>query len=268
MKNYKWFSIGMGALVALTIGGGLFTYNSVSADEGLGNGFVSAIIEEGIAQDEVPGEGNGRGRRGSRINTGEFLAAELGITTEELSDAREAARDAATDETTREDRAGLLATELGISVADLEAAQEAAEDAAIAEALANGDITQEQVDLREAKEAFKDIFDKKEAAAEALGLTAEELEAAKEDGTTKEELLDNAGITREELKAAVEEAKAEALDAAVENGDITAEQAELIENAPQGRNGRGEGNRGGRGNGGQGGRGNGNGQNGGNTGDA
>ena len=114
--------------------------------------------------------------------------------------------------------------------------------------MANGDITQEQVDLKEAKEAFKAVFDKKEAAAEILGTTVEDLEAAKEAGTSKEEILEDAGLTADEFSAAMEQAKADALAEAVANGDITAEQAELIENAPE-RNGRNGGRRGNRGQG-------------------
>ena len=243
MNKNKWINMGMGALIALMIGGGAVAATSVSADTDLGNTVLAAINGE-----EVNGPRDGQGRRGgNRLDKSAFLAEELGITEEALSEARQAARDAATEDTTREERQELFASELGLSVEALEAASEAAEDAAIAEALANGDITQEQVDTKEAKEAFKEVFDKKEAKAEVLGLTVEELEAAKEAGTSKEEILENAGLTQEEAKAAIEQAKADALEEAVTNGDITAEQAELIENAPE-RNGRGNRNGGGRGN--------------------
>lgn len=241
----KWMTAGIGAALALMIGGAVFTANSVSADEGFGSNIVAAVTGEDVERGRGP-RGEGRGR-GNRLNVGEFLAIELGITEDELSEARQAARDAATEDMTREEKMELFATQLGLTVAELEAAHDAAEDAAIAEALANGDITQEQVDLREAKEAFKEVFDKKEAVAGILGTTVEELEAAKEDGASKEEILEEAGLSRDEFKAAMEEAKAAALAEAVANGDITAEQAELIENAPE-RNGRG-GRNGGRGQG-------------------
>ncbi len=230
----KWMTAGIGALATLMIGGGLLITTPASADGGLVDTVVAAVVDGDVERGRG---GNGRGR-GGNINTGEFLAVELGISEEELSEARQAARDAATEDMTREDRQELFASQLGLSVEELEVAYEAAEDAAIAQALADGTITQEQVDLREAKEAFNDVFDKSEAKAEILGLTVEELEAAKEADTDKEELLEDAGLTREEFKAAMEEAKADALAEAVANGDITAEQAELIENAPE-RNGRG-----------------------------
>ena len=244
MKNYKWFYVGLGALIALMIGGSAFAFSGVSADEGIGSAVISAIADDGnLERGRGPRDGNGRGRNG---NNAEFLAAELGISVEDLEAAKDAAREAATDETTREEKKELFAAELGITVEELEAASEAAKDAALAEALANGDITQEEFDLIEAKEAFKAVFDKKAAMADVLGLTVEELEAAKESGAHKEALLEDAGLTREELKAAVEEAKAQALEDAVANGDITAEQAELIENAPERNRG---GRNGGRGNG-------------------
>ena len=242
----KWMAAGIGALATLMIGGAVLTTTPVSADDGVVENIVAAVVGEDVERGRGPRGGN----RGGRINTGEFLAIELGISEDELSEARQAARDAATEDMTREERQALFASQLGISVEELEAAHEAAEDAAIAQALADGTITQEQVDLKEAKEAFKEVFDKKEAKAEILGLTVEELESAKEAGTDKDELLANAGLTEEEFEAAFDQAKADALAEAVANGDITAEQAELIENAPE-RNGRG-GRNGGRGNRGQG----------------
>ncbi len=240
----KWMTAGIGALATLMIGGAVLTTSPVSADGGVVETVVAAVTGDDVERGRGGRDGNGR--RGNRINTGEFLAVELGITEDELSEARQAARDAATEDMTREERQELFADQLGISVEELEAASEAAEDAAIAQALADGTITQEQVDLKEAKEAFRAVFDKKEAAAEILGTTVEELEAAKEDGTSKSEILEEAGLTREEFSAAMDEAKADALAEAVANGDITAEQAELIENAPErsGRNGGGRGNRG------------------------
>jgi hypothetical protein len=255
MNKIKWFSIGAGAVVALIIGGAVFSATDVSADNGTVSDTVAAFVDGDVSGDRDFREGDGRGNGG---NTNEFLAEELGITEDELSAAREAARDAVTDETTIEERQALLADELGISVEALASANETARDAAIAEALENGDITQEQIDLREAKEALDDVFDRRETAAEILGLTVEEIEAAREDGTTKEELLEDAGLTQEEFKEAQEEAKTEAIEEAVTNGDITEEQATIINDAPAGERGNGQGN-GGHGNGGQGSGGRGNG---------
>lgn len=244
MKDYKWFYIGLGALLTLLIGGAVFSTANVSADSEFNSAFgISLDDGTDIEHDRGPRDGH-RGRRGNRGQGAEFLAAELGITEDELTAAKEAVRDAATEDSTREELAALFAAELGLTVEELEAAKDAAKDAALAEALANGDITQEQIDLYEAKKAFNAVFDKKAAAAAALGLTVEELEAAKDAGTSKSELLEEAGLTKEEARAAMAEAKADALSEAVANGDITAEQAELIENAPEGRRGGKHGGRG------------------------
>ena len=249
MKNYRWFYVGLGALVALMIGGGVFAFSGASANTEVDSTVISAIVEDEVERGRGPRDENRNGQ-GFKGSNAEFLAAELGISVDDLDAAREAVQEASTEDTTREERQELLAAELGISIEELELAREAAKDTALTEALANGDITQEQFDLIEAKEAFREVFDKKAATADALGLTVEELEAAKEAGTDKATLLEDAGMTRDELKTAVEEAKAQALEDAVANGDITAEQAELIENAPErGRGGRNGGGRGQRGNG-------------------
>ena len=66
------------------------------------------------------------------------------------------------------------------------------------------------------------------AIAGALGITVEELEAAKEDGTTIEELAETQGVAIEDVEAA---AKAEAIaqvNQAVTDGEITQEQADRL----------------------------------------
>ena len=75
------------------------------------------------------------------------------------------------------------------------------------------------------------IFDReamKEVVADALGITVEELEAAKEDGTRLSELAEELGVPIEDVEAAVEAARAEAVAQAVEDGTITQEQADQI----------------------------------------
>ena len=70
------------------------------------------------------------------------------------------------------------------------------------------------------------IVDRVDVLAEALGITAEEVETAKDDGTLKE-LLDD--VSRDDLKDAYETVAGEAIDAASESGEITSEQAERLE---------------------------------------
>lgn len=72
------------------------------------------------------------------------------------------------------------------------------------------------------------------ATADALGLSVEELQAARESGQRMNELAEAAGLTREELQAAVESAWPAIVQGAEEAGLITAAQAEtLTENGPR-----------------------------------
>lgn len=66
------------------------------------------------------------------------------------------------------------------------------------------------------------------AMAQALGLTVEELEAKHAEGLTFYEIADAQGIALEDAQALVVEARSAALDAAVADGVITAEQAEWM----------------------------------------
>ena len=69
------------------------------------------------------------------------------------------------------------------------------------------------------------IIDRVDVLAEALGITTEEVETAKEDGTLKDLLAD---VSKDDLKTAYETAAGEAIDAASGSGDITSTQAERL----------------------------------------
>ncbi|MEM7533305.1 MAG: hypothetical protein AAF639_14075 [Chloroflexota bacterium] len=70
--------------------------------------------------------------------------------------------------------------------------------------------------------------EKAEIAAGVLGMTVEELEAAKESGTSMAELLETAGLTKEEFKAAMQPGLIAEVNEAVADGDLTQEQADVI----------------------------------------
>ncbi len=70
------------------------------------------------------------------------------------------------------------------------------------------------------------IVDRVDVLAEALGITAAEVETAREDGTLKDLLGD---VSRDDLKEAYESVAGEAIDAASESGEITSAQAERLE---------------------------------------
>ncbi len=69
------------------------------------------------------------------------------------------------------------------------------------------------------------IVDRVEVLAEALGITSEEVETAKEDGALKDLLAD---VSKDDFKTAYETAADEAIDTASESGDITSTQAERL----------------------------------------
>jgi len=169
-------------------------------------------------------DGKGNNRFLDREATSEVIANALGITTEEL----EAAHEAGT-------KLPELAESLGVEMEVVEAAIEAARAEAIAQAVADGTITQEEADeIAERaflKNVIRDIFDRDAmtaVAADVLGLTVEELEAAKEEGVRFPELAEEAGIEMSVLTDAMEQAKADALQDAVDSGLITQEQADEI----------------------------------------
>lgn len=110
--------------------------------------------------------------------------------------------------TGKADQQVLFAAALGITVEQLQAAQETARDAAMAQAVADGEITQEQAD---------------EMAARDMGRGMERWGGSDEHATFLATAL---GITVEELEAAQESARDAAIAQAVAEGRITQEQAD------------------------------------------
>ncbi len=208
----------------------------------------AAEIGETVLAHGRPG---GPGGRDQKSGDGTYLAEALGITLEELQAATETAREAgkaAREADEDVDRTALLADALGISVTELETAQEAAKEAAIAQAIADGTLTEEQVALMEARQALKDYMDKDTMLASALGITVEELQAAQDEGQRIPDLLEELGLDEETFKANLEAAQTEALNQAIEDGVITQEQADQLQEAktdghkaPGGRGGRPDG---------------------------
>ena len=126
-----------------------------------------------------------------------------------------------------------LADALGITVHELEAAQETAHEAAIAQAIEDGVITQEQADemqaQRELHESLMAYIDRDALMAQAMGMTAEELQAAFDAGKTIPDLLVERGLDAETLHENMAAAHEAALAQAVEDGVITQEQADEMQ---------------------------------------
>lgn len=203
-----------------------------------------AAAEDSATEDVTPGYGrfnhHGMGGRGliDREAARALLAEALGVTLDELEAARDAAIAAVSAEDGRPDRdevRALIAAELGVTVEELEAAQDAVQEAMLAQLVEDGTITQEQLDemleMKALRELAQDIFSRDDAQAviaEQLGLTVEELAAARDEGTSVSELADAQGIDLETLMTAVSDARTAAFEQAVTDGSLTQEQADLL----------------------------------------
>jgi hypothetical protein len=122
----------------------------------------------------------------------------------------------------------LLAEALDISVEKLQDAQDAAAEAALAAAVEDGSLTEEQAELVAARRALEKSIEKRELMAKALGISVEELEAAREEGKSMADLIDELGLELDAVREAKQAAYQEAVEQAVEDGVITQEQADLI----------------------------------------
>jgi hypothetical protein len=123
-----------------------------------------------------------------------------------------------------------LADALDISIEELKEAQKEARDNGILQAVEAGYISQNEADHIFAFIALREAIDRREIVASVLGIGVEDLERAIEDGERIEDLIDDLGLGPVEIRARFREAFETAVQSAVENGDITDEQAEIILN--------------------------------------
>lgn len=251
-KNKKFILIAVGALV-VTLAFGLVAFtpiNTASAAGTQGDGFNHGRGPAGFPPGGPEGD--------------EALAEALGISLEELQAAQEAVQAAALEQAVADgkltqeqadqiaergflgrrgrnaqpgtDNGALLAEALGISLEELQAARESVQAAAVEQALADGKITEEQVEMMEARQALQNYMPKDEMVAKALGITVEELEAAKDNDQRLPDLMDELGIDAEDFEANMQTLREEFLQQAVDDGVITQEQADqMAENDYHGR---------------------------------
>jgi hypothetical protein len=121
-----------------------------------------------------------------------------------------------------------LADALGISVDKLQAAYAAANEAALDQAVEDGLISEEDAVLIKARWALAATIDQQAIMAEALGISTDELLAAREDGTTLHDLMDELGLDPEDVSDAAQAGYEEAVQDAVNSGVITQAQADEI----------------------------------------
>jgi len=84
----------------------------------------------------------------------------------------------------------------------------------------------------EVHELLNELIDHDALLAETLGLTVDELAAARESGTRLDELVDSLGLDLTTVQETLEAARRAAIEQAVTDGLLTDEQADLINNAP------------------------------------
>jgi hypothetical protein len=255
-----------GILVILLIAT-VFLFGLTNQASAQGSSFQASLQPAALFHHGPGGFGAGGYMQGLDGEGDSYLAEALGISVDELQAAREQAVEAAiqqavesgalseeqADRLRDNDRIGkfgmgffghripgmgaagafdyqtLLAEALGISVSELESAQQAAHAAAIGDAVASGDLTQEQADLLLARHALRAIVDQQALAAEALGITVPQLQAYQEDGLRMAEILAELGLSADEFQAARQAAYEAALAQAVADGVITQEQAEALQ---------------------------------------
>ncbi|MBK8900517.1 MAG: hypothetical protein IPM53_04985 [Anaerolineaceae bacterium] len=251
MKNSKLVKIGGILLVLLALAALVGSTLTFAQDDEPDTADPVTTPEDGsetedntTTEDATPGFGrfnhHGMGGRGliDREAARELLAEELGVTVEDLEAAHDAAMAAVQAQDGRPNRdevRALIAEELGVTVDALEAAQTAVQEAMLAQLVEDGTITQEQLDemleMKALRELAQDIFSREDAQAiiaEQLGLTVEELAAARDEGTRIFELADAQGIDMATLMTAVSDARTAAFEQAVVDGLLTQEQADLL----------------------------------------
>ncbi|MGC9522811.1 MAG: hypothetical protein ACP5HG_13130 [Anaerolineae bacterium] len=260
----------LGAL-AILVAGLLATTGMVSAAKVTAEDLASiteASAVPGLLGEDYLAHGRGWGPRGDDIDYAALLARELGITVDELEaayeEARAAAIEAAVEEglLTREqadrmlvwggplgkfglrggfggrmssgpiDEEALLANALGISVEELQAAREAANQAAVDQAVEEGFITEEEAAEMQARKALQSYLDRDALLAEALGMSVDELQAAYADGETLSSLMESLGLDAVTVRENLLDAHEVALDRAVADGVITAEEADELRDTP------------------------------------
>ena len=123
----------------------------------------------------------------------------------------------------RGDQESLLADELGVTVDELEAAREAARTRSLDQALADGQITQEQYDQVQLHQSLQPYLDHDALVAAALGISVDKLGEQ-----SLGDWLDELGLDRETYQTNLQAARDAAIQRAVEDGVITQEQADTL----------------------------------------
>lgn len=155
-----------------------------------------------------------------------IVAEALGITVEELQAAH------AEGKTLPQ-----LVSELGLDLEEVQANIQAGVTEAINQAVTDGSITQEQADLMlermELRILVHDALDMNSIVADALGITVEELQAARATGQRVPDLISALGLDPATVRTAIQEGRTAAINQAVSDGILTQEQADWLLSHPR-----------------------------------
>lgn len=155
----------------------------------------------------------------------QITADALGITVDELETAR-----------TNGQHLPELAAELGLDMPTVQATIQSGVQTALAQAVADGTITQAQADEAIARMALREIGRTlhQEAVSSVLGISTADLQAYHEAGTRLPEIIAELGLDAESVRSAMPAAWETTLQQAVTDGRITAEQATQLQQMPAG----------------------------------
>lgn len=250
----------LGVLALIVLIGGVAAFAQSDAPAGATS--VLAQVEPEVqdsAPDTVAPAGNGYGqRRGAAAGQGLLavdqdemhaaIAGVLGITVEELDAALAGGQTLVT-----------LAQEQGVEIEAVREAMAAARAEALEQAVADGTITEEEAAWMQNRAGgpanrgnlgggpgmgpgprvgdapglgFVDEAEMHAAIAAALGISVEELEAAQAEGTPLAVLAQELGVELPVVREAMAAIREAAIDQALADGIITAEQAEWLQNRP------------------------------------
>lgn len=208
-------------LALMVASAGIFAVTSVASAQSVPNEVDAA-------------DGRGHGSRWlSRDEKKAIKAGALNMTVEELQAAKDAGQ-------SMEE----IITAQGLTTEEYEAALQAGLIAAANQAVTDGELTQEQADtiianIESGNFGFGNHHgnsgsrwlsrdEKRAIIAGALGMTVEELEAAKDSGQSMSEIIEAQGMTTEQYEAALQTALIEAANQAVTDGELTQEEADTI----------------------------------------
>jgi lambda repressor-like predicted transcriptional regulator len=126
------------------------------------------------------------------------------------------------------DHEALLADALGITVEELQAAQDQAHQAAVQQAVDEGLIDQDQADLMLAGYQLRRYINRDALMAQALGISIEELQAARDEGKPMAVIIYEQGLDPTTLRTNLQTALDETIQQAIADGVITQEQLDQI----------------------------------------